>query len=133
MKTGLIVFGHGSSIASANTAVRKVAKSVAKAGGFKLVETAFLDPVRPTLAEAAERLVRRGAERIVVLPYFLTLGLHLQRDLPVLIKGIRTAHPGVLVLVGSPLDEHPGLTEILLDRVRTTLACEGRQDKRKRT
>ena len=76
-----VVFAHGSSVESANEAVRAVSAELASAGGY-LVETAFLDPVRPSLNEAVMALAARGATDIVVIPYFLTLGLHLQRDLP---------------------------------------------------
>lgn len=133
MKTGLIVFGHGSSVASANAAVCTVAESVAREGGFELVETAFLELGRPDLAEAADRLVARGAERILILPYFLTLGIHLQRDLPVLVEQISAAHPDVSVRVGAPLDEHPALTGILLDRARVAMAGWDQQNDCKRT
>ncbi|MCL6650618.1 MAG: pyridoxine 5'-phosphate synthase [Chloroflexi bacterium] len=89
MKTGIVVFAHGSSVASANEAVRSVAARMAEAGGFELVETAFLELARPDLNEAVGRLRARGAGRIVVVPYFLTLGIHLQRDLPVRIEELR--------------------------------------------
>ena len=43
MKTGIVIFAHGSSIGSANDSVRVVAECVALQGGFDLVEAAFLE------------------------------------------------------------------------------------------
>jgi sirohydrochlorin ferrochelatase len=112
---GLIVFGHGSPVESANQAVREVAMAMARTGGYALVETAFLEGGKPDLADAARELVNRGAERLIVLPYFLTLGLHLKRDLPKLVDEVRAAF-AVPVEVTPPLDGHPALQQILLER-----------------
>ena len=114
-KTGLIVFGHGSTIESANQAVRNVALAMAQTGNHELVETAFLEAGKPDLAEAASLLVARGASRLVVLPYFLTLGMHLQRDLPKLVEEVRSKLQ-VVIEVTPPLDGHPALPQILLER-----------------
>lgn len=116
--TGHVIFAHGSSIESANQAVRVVAEEAARAGGFALYEAAFLEGGRPTLAEAVASLAGRGASEIVVIPYFLTLGLHLQRDLPRLIRAVEAGTPGVPIRVTAPLDGHPGLSSILVDRAR---------------
>jgi sirohydrochlorin ferrochelatase len=115
--TGYIVFAHGSSIESANEAVRKVAVEMARRGGLDLVEAAFLEGGRPDLAGALNAMADR-VSRVIVVPYFLTLGLHLQRDLPRLIDEVRRAHPGVQIQVTPPLDEHPAMVDALLDRAR---------------
>ena len=114
-KTALIVFAHGSSVESANEAVRAAARELGAATG-QMVEPSFLEGGQPDLAGAVGVCRARGAERIVVLPYFLTLGLHLQRDLPRLVDSARAASPGVVIEVAQPLDGHPGLIEALKDR-----------------
>ena len=112
----LIVFAHGSSIESANEAVRVVARDLGVATG-EAVEAAFLEGGTPGLPDAVNACVARGASEIVVLPYFLTLGLHLQRDLPRLANAIQVSHPGLSIRVAPPLDGHPALIQILKDRV----------------
>jgi sirohydrochlorin ferrochelatase len=113
-----VVFAHGSSIESANDAVRAVASDMAARGGFTLVRAAFLEGGKPDLRGAVQELAELGAERVVVVPYFLTLGLHLQRDLPRLIEPLRAAHPGLKIEVTAPLDGHPGMVGALVDRAR---------------
>ena len=88
MTTGIIVFAHGSRIEPANQAVRKAAAELARAGDYPHVEAAFLELGRPSLEEAADLLVSRGVERVVIIPYFLTPGMHLERDLPALVERI---------------------------------------------
>jgi len=114
--TGIVVFAHGSRVESANQAVRAVAAELARAGQFRHVEAAFLELGKPSLEGAAGKLVEQGVERILVLPYFLTLGLHMERDLPRLTQDISSRYKGLEVLVGAPLEGHPALVEILLDR-----------------
>ena len=122
--TGYIVFAHGSSVESANEAVRSVARQAAQRGGWNHYTAAFLGGGRPTLTEAARELSMRGVEHLVVLPYFLTSGLHLERDLPALIAEVKQSHPGVEIEVTLPLDGHPGLVDALLDRAKSFSSCK---------
>lgn len=116
--TAFIVFAHGSSVESANEAVRTAAAQAAERGLWDLYETAFLGGGRPNLGEAVDQAMNRGATRIVVIPYFLTLGLHLERDLPALIEEIRAQRRGIEIEATAPLDGHPALLDALIDRAR---------------
>lgn len=115
-KTGYIVFAHGSRLEQANEQVRAAARAMAQAGGFELVEAAFLDCTPPDLLASVGELVRRGAGRIVVIPYFLTLGRHTAVDLPRIAEEARRIHPDVKIDITETLDGHPALGRILLDR-----------------
>ncbi len=119
--TAIVIFAHGSSVESANDAVRTVSKTVAATGGFDLWETAFLEMGKPDLPAAVECLIARGAEKIVVLPYFLTAGIHLKRDLPRIVGEILENHKNITIEVTPPLDGHPALGQILLDRAKEVL------------
>ena len=122
MNLGIVVFAHGSSVEAANAAVRDVAAAMQHEGGFALVEVAFLDCTEPTLSQSVQHLVDLGAARILVIPYFLTLGTHLQRDLPILVDAVAREHAGLRIAVAQPLDGHPALVQILLERSRQALA-----------
>jgi sirohydrochlorin ferrochelatase len=122
--TGFIVFAHGSRIESANQAVREVAARMA-ASGRHVVEPAFLELGQPDLAGAAQRLAAEGVSRVIVIPYFLTLGTHLLRDLPRLVREAAVSLSGDIAMeVTSPLDGHPALLAALLDRASEALAGE---------
>jgi sirohydrochlorin ferrochelatase len=118
VKTGIAIFAHGSSVASANDSVRAVAEQVARQGGFDLVQAAFLEQGTPDLAGAVALLAARGATRILVVPYFLTLGLHLQRDLPRIVADIARIQSNVEIRVTPPLDGHPAMAQVLIERVK---------------
>jgi sirohydrochlorin ferrochelatase len=114
---GYVIFAHGSSVESANEAVRTVAAQLAERGGLELVAAAFLECGKPDLMGAIDSLADR-ADHVIVIPYFLTLGLHLQRDLPRLVNAVRQAHPGLKIEVTAPLDGHPAMVDVLLARAR---------------
>lgn len=101
-------------MSSANDAVRAVAAEAARTGGWQACETAFLE-CSPRLGDAVTALAARGISEILVLPYFLTLGIHLQRDLPKLVDELSREH-GVSIRVAPPLDGHAALSRILVER-----------------
>lgn len=121
MTPGLIVFAHGSRVESANEGVRAVARELARLGSFRFVEPAFLELGEPDLAGAVARLANQGIRQMVVLPYFLTLGLHLERDLPRLVAEAGARFPDLEIRVTPPLEGHPALVQSLLDRARQAL------------
>ena len=122
MSAGVVVFAHGSRVEPANEAVRAVARELARAGGFERVETAFLELGEPDLPAAVASLAAAGVSRVVVIPYFVTPGLHLERDLPRIVAGISRTYKDLDLQVTPPLDGHPAMTQILLDRAREALA-----------
>lgn len=120
---GVILFAHGSTVEEANQGVHDLAVEVGKAGGFHFVRAAFLDCVRPTLGDAVEEAVAAGSTRVIVIPYFLTMGIHLRRDLPNLIAPEREKHPQASIEVGQSLEGHPRMSSMILDRIKQSLAA----------
>lgn len=118
---GLIVFAHGSRVEAANDSVRAVAREASLRAGIPLFRTAFLELAEPTLAGAVADLARKGVGRVLVTPYFLTMGRHLTEDLPRLLEAARADHPEVIVEASPPLDGHPDLAAILADRAGALL------------
>lgn len=97
-----------------------VAAAAAKLGTWDVYETAFLEAA-PRLDDAVASLARQGIQSILVLPYFLTLGIHLQRDLPKLVQDLARKF-GVAIQVAPPLDGHAALSRILAERAEEFLA-----------
>jgi len=121
VSAGIILFAHGSRVEAANDAVRTAAAELARQGAFAHVEAAFLELGQPDLAGAVSRLADCGVQRIIVVPYFLTLGTHMERDLPKLLQSISKSHNNIDIYATPPLDGHPALIKILLDRIANAL------------
>ncbi len=119
---GIILFGHGSRVPEANQSVMAVTDAMRERGGYPLTATAFLELAEPDLPQAVAALVAQGARRVLVIPYFLTLGIHLRRDLPRIVEDLESIHPGVTIQVTEPLDGHPALLDIVMARTTAALA-----------
>jgi len=120
MTGGIILFAHGSRIESANQAVRVVAEELSHSLGVPAT-AAFLELGQPDLEAAAAMMASRGIQRLVIVPYFLTLGLHMERDLPKLAERIILNNRDIDVRITAPLDGHPGLVRIVRDRALEAL------------
>ncbi|MGH9484050.1 MAG: uroporphyrinogen-III C-methyltransferase [Terriglobales bacterium] len=121
---GVIVLGHGSPHAAWQHGVMELARAIALPGQF--TTAAFLDPVRPNLADAAAAARRQGVHTLVVVPYFLAAGVHVQRDLPALIEAEQLRDAELRISVSACLEGHPGVRTAVLARAeeaRRTLAA----------
>lgn len=123
-KTGLILFAHGSSVAEANQAFFTLARTVSERSGHPFVQPAFLELAQPDLASAVRAAAEAGMERVVVVPCFLALGLHLRRDLPKLVEAAHAASPRVEIAIAEPFDGHPLLAELVLARAQEALQAQ---------
>jgi len=119
-QTAIVLFAHGSGVPEANSQVASVAGEISRRSGCA-AGCAFLDIAQPDLAATVTTLAKAGARRIVVVPYFLTMGVHVGQDLPRLIDAQRTRFPEVEFLLGQPLEGSPGLPALILERVREVL------------
>ena len=117
-RVAVVLFAHGSAVEEANQGVRDLAGRIQAGGSYSYVQAAFLVPGRPELGAAIAEAVKAGYRRIVVLPYFLTLGIHLRRDLPKLVAAERQKHPQVKIQVGRSLEDHPEMASLVLGRIQ---------------
>jgi sirohydrochlorin ferrochelatase len=117
-KPAIILFAHGSAVEAANEGVRALARRIQIDGQFTHVRASFLGPGQPELGPAIADAVGAGFHRIVVIPYFLTLGIHLRRDLPNLIAAEKRKHPHLEIQVGQSLEDHPEMPLLVLSRIR---------------
>ncbi len=66
--TGVLVVDHGSKRPAANAMLVEMCRIYAEATGAAIVEPAHMELAEPTIAQAFERCVARGARAVVVLP-----------------------------------------------------------------
>jgi sirohydrochlorin cobaltochelatase len=116
----IIVFAHGSTVPEANQAMERLAQELSQEARVP-ASAAFLESAQPDLASAVSRAAAAGARRLIVVPCFLTMGVHVRQDLPRLVERLRAAHPFVQIRLGQSLEGHPGVAQILLDRARQAL------------
>jgi sirohydrochlorin ferrochelatase len=118
MTTALLLIAHGSREEDANADLYHAVEGMRGGGRYALVEAAFLEIAEPTIEQAAADCVARGAQRIVLLPYFLSAGVHVRRDLAEIRDRLSGTFPGIEFRLGEPLGRHPLLLEVLDQRAR---------------
>jgi sirohydrochlorin ferrochelatase len=125
MKTAVLMIAHGSRIAEANDAARDVADMVREITGFEIVEVSFREMHDPNILTGIDACVAKGADRILLMPYFLFMGAHVLHDLPDEIAAARKRYPGVLMEMGGHLVAHRKLAEIEAERIGEALERSG--------
>lgn len=114
---GILVVGHGSRREEANADVREAARLIARRGSFACVEPAFLEIASPTIDDGFAKLVKRGADHVIVHPYFLSPGRHTRGDIPVEVEEAANRNPGVTYQITEPLAAHPSVIDASIERI----------------
>jgi sirohydrochlorin ferrochelatase len=94
--------------------------------GYAIVEAAFLELAEPGIEAGGCRCVERAAESVVMVPYFLSAGVHVRRDLTAARDRLAMRFPQVEFRLAEPLGRHPLLLEVVADRVREASKGERR-------
>ncbi|MEO0474386.1 MAG: CbiX/SirB N-terminal domain-containing protein [Planctomycetota bacterium] len=117
--TGVIICDHGSRRAQSNESLEEVARLFADrfAADCGVVEPAHMELAMPDIAAAYEACVKRGANHIVVLPFFLARGKHFMRDIPSLTSQAAVDFPGTTYQIAEPL----GIDDLILDLLKKRL------------
>lgn len=117
MKMGVIVLGHGSKAPQALETLKKYGEMVKLKSRCEIVEIASLQFNRPDLPEAIETAIAQGADKIVIVPFFLYNGIHMQEDIPAVIQQVKSKNPGVEIVLANHLGADHRLVEIVLERI----------------
>jgi sirohydrochlorin ferrochelatase len=124
MPTGIIIVDHGSRLAASNEMLEEVAWLFSKRfeHRYEIVEPAHMEIAEPSIASAYLRCVERGADRIVVAPFFLGPGKHWTQDIPRLTAAAAANFPGTRYHVAQTL----GIDDLILDLLEKRIAwCVG--------
>ncbi len=121
-KVGVVVVDHGSKRAESNEALLAVVENFVQSAPYVTVEPAHMELATPTIATAFDRCVSRGAEWVIVHPFFLLPGRHWSQDIPALVAKAAEKHPTVRWLVTAPLGNHPLMGQVMDSRIRHCLA-----------
>ena len=80
----LLVVAHGSRRVASNDEVRQLTDELRAAAGdeYAQVECAFLELAQPSIPDGIDCCVAEGATEVVILPYFLSAGRHVAKDIP---------------------------------------------------
>jgi sirohydrochlorin ferrochelatase len=116
-RTAVLLIAHGSRHAPANDDLHQLVAWVAAQGEYPIVEAAFLELAEPDIQAGGDRCVALGASRVLMVPYFLSAGVHLLRDLAGARDALKGRHPGVEFRLGPALGPDPLLERLVAERI----------------
>ncbi|HEY8748348.1 MAG TPA: CbiX/SirB N-terminal domain-containing protein [Tepidisphaeraceae bacterium] len=113
MQTGIIIVDHGSRREESNHMLEELAGHFARRfrERYDIVEPAHMELAEPSIATAYARCVERGANRVVVVPFFLGPGKHWTQDIPRLTADASAKFPETTYHVSPTL----GIDDLILD------------------
>ena len=123
VKTALLLIAHGSREPEANGDLYALADQLRRDQAYLCVEASFLELAQPGIEEGAWRCVVQGAERVILLPYFLSAGVHVRRDLTACRERLAAQFRQIDFRLAQPLGRHRLLVEIV--RARAAESAEG--------
>ncbi len=125
MKTAILLMAHGSRIPEANDAVREISTMVKQMTGYDIVEVSYREMHLPNIQQGIDACVAQGAERVLLIPYFLFIGAHVQEDLPEEMAQAKKRYPDMEFAMGSHLGVHRKLAEVVVERIAEGLTKTG--------
>jgi sirohydrochlorin cobaltochelatase len=121
----VILIGHGSLRSASGASMIRIAARLRERGVAPVVEAAFLNYSRPTLAETVEKVAAAGVTAITIQPYFLIAGVYVQNDLRALVNAVNEQFPAIAFQLAPVLGDHPALTGLAQRRVQAALEANG--------
>jgi len=112
----LIVIAHGSRRKQSNDEIIKLVEELTQSHSheFDVIKYAFLEIASPNIPDALLEGINLGAEKISVLPYFLSAGRHVSEDIPIEVAKVSKDYPQINISIKPHIGSSPVLaTEIL--------------------
>ncbi|HEV3136373.1 MAG TPA: sirohydrochlorin chelatase [Pirellulales bacterium] len=119
---GLLLVGHGSRERRGIDEFLATAALVAELAPNLAVEPSFLEFAEPSIPQGFEALVRRGVDRVGVVPALLFSAGHVQRDIPTAISVLAATYPDVVVEQAEHLGCQAALLELSKQRYDEALS-----------
>lgn len=105
MDSGILILGHGTRHPSlSNMHVIKMNSDRLAAIGYKNVTFAFNEFCEPSIKDALSYLEKQGVKKIVAIPLFIAMGLHLGDEIPEQIGIPSYSDGGKIIVNGREID-----------------------------
>ena len=112
----LIILAHGSRRKESNLEIESLVKKIPlfKVKKFEVVMPAFLEFEKPSIIDAIDKCVRIGATKVTLLPYFLSAGVHITKDIPTEVEKSLQQNPNLKIKITDYFGSRDEIAEILV-------------------
>lgn len=114
---GILYICHGSRLKKACDEAIAFIEQCMKKNKNKITGYGFLELAVPTIEEAFERCVNRGATKIKVIPVLLLTAVHAKKDIPEALSRLHEKYPSVEIQYGRPIGVHSNMVDIVNERL----------------
>ncbi|QMV40648.1 sirohydrochlorin chelatase [Cohnella cholangitidis] len=121
----ILFVGHGSKDVAGNEEIREMVKVVSEKLSSYLVETCFLEFVKPTIAQGIAQCIAKGAARVAIVPITLFSAGHAKIHIPAEIDEARIRYPHIRFTYGRPIGVHEQVLKILSSRLESVESSGG--------
>ena len=113
----LLLIAHGSRREASNQQVRELAATLEQRARqrFDRVVPAFLELAEPDIQTAMDLCAEAGARTVTVVPYFLSPGRHVAKDIPAELGEAARRHQTLTIYQSDYLGRHASIPELLLE------------------
>ena len=111
----VILFGHGARDSRWREPFDRLVELWREQQPGTMVELAFLEMMQPSLEEATQSLVEKGAQEIVVIPVFFGQGGHLRNDFPLLMESCQQRYPTIKLSATSAVGESAAVLQAIVN------------------
>lgn len=123
LKVGIIILVHGTRGKKGTLEVRQTFKRLSHELNSLLPDSseisgAALQFNHPNMEEAITNLLNKGAQTIVIVPYFLFAGRHITEDIPQIVNKFKSAHPGIKFIITETLGHNTSFANIITSRIK---------------
>lgn len=108
-----ILVAHGSRNARTAADHAALCNQVSAAAHDATVMPAFLEISEPSIADAIDDAVAAGGTHVTVVPLFVHVGNHVERDIPAIVDEAARRHPLVEVTLSSHIGAAPGFADLV--------------------
>ncbi len=112
----LLLVAHGSRREASNDEIKMMAKKAGEVSQqFKKVSHAFLELSTPSIPDGIRNCISDGAEKVVVLPCFLSEGRHVATDIPEEVKIVQNEYPNIDIVIAPYIGASDELISLILN------------------
>lgn len=116
-KKAVVVLGHGSRRQEANAELEEIINLLAQRHDGWLIQKAYAEFAEPTLEQAVESLLEQGITDIVLMPFFLTMGNHLNKNLPDRLAKLTAVNPHLSITEARHLGADLLMVQLIEKRI----------------
>jgi sirohydrochlorin ferrochelatase len=117
-RIALLLIAHGSRRPEANADLEFIASALLARGRYPIVKVSYLELAEPNIEAGGAQCVGAGATDVILVPYFLSPGVHVVEDLTAARDNLGARFPEVRFFLADPLGRHPLLVDVVEQRAR---------------